>query len=98
MNKAIRFGIIGLGHRGRLNARDVILSLPDTDITAVCDLYPDRTEEMANIVKEKRGHDVFCTGDYREVLSHKDVDAVYIATSWESHIEIAIEAIKALRC
>ena len=95
MNKVIRFGIIGLGGRGTSNARDVILSLPDTDITAVCDLYSDRVDAMAEIVKEKRGHDVLRTGDYREVLKCSEVDAVYIATSWESHIEIAIAAIKA---
>lgn len=95
MNKVIRFGIIGLGGRGKSNARDVILSLPDTDITAVCDLYPDRMEEMADIVKEKRGHDVFSSADYREILARDDVDAVYIATSWESHVEIATAAIKA---
>ena len=95
MNKVIRFGIIGLGGRGTSNARDVILSLPDTDITAVCDLYSDRVDAMAEIVKEKRGHDVLRTVDYREVLKCSEVDAVYIATSWESHIEIAIAAIKA---
>ena len=95
MSKLIRFGIIGLGGRGRNNAGDVILSLPDTDITAVCDLYPDRMDMMADVVKEKRGHDVFKSADYNEILKRDDVDAVYIATSWESHVEIATAAIKA---
>ena len=95
MSKLIRFGIIGLGGRGRNNAGDVILSLPDTDITAVCDLYPDRMDMMAEVVKEKRGHDVFRSADYKDILKREDVDAVYIATSWESHVEIATAAIKA---
>ena len=95
MEKAVRFAVIGLGGRGKSNARDVILNMKDADVTAVCDLYEDRVEEMASIVKEKRSHDVFKTTDYKEILKRNDVDAVYVATSWESHVEIAIEAIKA---
>jgi predicted dehydrogenase len=35
------------------------------------------------------------TTDHIELLKRDDVDAVYIATSWETHIEVAIDALKA---
>jgi hypothetical protein len=72
--------------------RDVILTFDDADVTAVSDFYPDRCERAANTVKEKRGHAPFVTDDYKEILKRDDVDVVYVATYWETHIEIAIEA------
>jgi len=33
--------------------------------------------------------------DYRDVIADKNVNTVIIASAWESHVEIAIEAMKA---
>lgn len=35
------------------------------------------------------------TTDYREVLRREDVDAVVISCAWESHIPVAVEAMRA---
>ena len=94
-NKQVRFAVIGLGGRGYGMLRDVILTFDDADVTAVSDFYPDRCERAANTVKEKRAHEPFVTDDYKEILKRDDVDVVYVATYWETHVEIAIEAMKA---
>ena len=92
--KKVKLGVIGLGKRGYSMIRDVILAFDDVDIVSVCDEYEDRVNAAADKIFERRGARPFGTTDYRELLARADVDAVYIATAWESHTEIAIEAIK----
>lgn len=94
-NNKVRFGVIGVGARGYSMITDVILTFDDADVTAVCDLYSDRSERAASTVAEKRGHPVFATTDYREVLKRDDVDVIYVATYWETHIEVGIAAMEA---
>ena len=91
----VRLGIIGLGCRGISMLQKTFITYTDVDIVALCDVYDDRTEKAADIIEEKRGVRPFCTADYKEVLALEDIDAVYIATSWESHIEISIAALYA---
>ena len=94
--KKIRMGVIGLGKRGISVMRDVILGFDDVDIVALCDSYADRVEDANKIVREKRGYDAkIQTTDYREALKKEELDAVYVATAWETHIVIAIAAMRA---
>ena len=95
MAKKFRFGVIGLGNRGTSIIRDVLLSFEDVDVIAVCDLYPDRNERAAAIIREKRGASPFTTTDYNALLALDGVDAVYISCAWEYHAEIAVAALKA---
>ncbi len=92
--RKFKLGIIGLGARGYTMLRDVILPFPEIEVTAVCDLYPDRVEEAAKLIEEKRGTKPFGTTDYIELLEKADVEAVYVPSAWETHIEIAIAAIR----
>ncbi len=94
--KKIRMGVIGLGKRGYSVMKDVILGFDDVDVVALCDVYEDRVECANEAVKEAKGHDAeIRTADYREVLDKEKVDAVYIATAWETHIVISIAAMRA---
>ena len=89
-------GVIGLGKRGYSVMKDVILGFDDVDVVALCDVYEDRVECANEAVKEAKGHDAeIRTADYREVLNKEKVDAVYIATAWETHIVISIAAMRA---
>ncbi|MBQ7406396.1 MAG: Gfo/Idh/MocA family oxidoreductase [Clostridia bacterium] len=93
--KKIRMGVIGLGKRGQSIMKDVILGFNDVDVVALCDEYQDRVEEANAAVKEARGHDAeIMTTDYRDVLNKDVVDAVYVATSWETHFAITIAAMR----
>ena len=93
--KKVRLGIIGLGLRGTYNLEKILVNFEDLEINALCDPYKDRVEYAAKTVKDKCGNMPFCSCDYREVLNHDLVDAVYVASSWESHIEISIAAMRA---
>ena len=89
-----RVGMIGVGKRG-VSLMAATFATEDANVTAVCDLYPDRVENAVNHIKEKYGIDAKGFVDYKELLADKDIDAVIVSSSWESHSEIAIAAMKA---
>lgn len=95
MDKRTRMAVVGLGNRGYSIIKDVLLAFEDVDITAVCDVYPDRNERIVKLVEEKRGYTPFATTDYNELLARDDIDAVYVPSAWEYHVSIAIAAMKA---
>ena len=92
--KNVKIGVIGLGQRGYGVMVSNLIKFEDVDIVAVCDLYEDRVERAANAVKEAKGYAPFGTRDYREVFEVEGVDAVYVATSWETHVKISIDAMR----
>ncbi len=91
----VRMGVIGLGGRGYGMLKHELLKMDDVEITAVCDVYPDRCENAVKAVEEARGNTPFSTTNYHELLEGGYCDAVYVATAWEFHIEICIAAMKA---
>ena len=66
INRTIRLGIIGLGGRG-YGQTETLLDMPDVEIAAVCDVYPDRAAAGVKLVKQRRGTECFSTTDYRQV-------------------------------
>ena len=88
----IRFGVIGLGHRGQFMIRDNLIYFNELDFVALSDLYEDRIDDAEKIILDKRpdAKPPFKTTNYKEILENKMVDAVYISAYWESHLEIAI--------
>ena len=95
MDRKVKVAVIGVGNRGLGMIQSVISKFADVEITAVCDLYPERVEKAIAEVEQRVGNTPFGSADYNEILKRDDVEAVYIATSWESHVEIAIAAQKA---
>ena len=91
----IRIGIIGLGCRGFGLMRDTILPNNKAEVTLVCDRYGDRVEKAAEEVKKQTGKAPAQYLDYREALNKNCIDAVLISTSWQTHIPIAIAAMRA---
>ena len=93
MNK-VRIGVIGYGQRGSTVTKASLHFIDTIEVTAVCDLYQDRVDAGIKDSEEKYGNKVLGTLDYHEILDADCVDAVYVACSWEYHIEVAIEAMK----
>ena len=91
----VRIGVIGLGQRGYSITKGVLMRMDDAVVTAVCDFYQDRVDRAVDIIKEKKGNIPFGTTDYKELLKRDDVDAVYVACSWEYHTPVAIDALHA---
>ncbi len=90
----IALGYIGLGQRGMGLLKECVIS-QCPNIKMVCDLYEDRCKDAAELIEEKTGKKPLTTTDYNEVLTNKDINTVIIASAWESHIEIAVAAMKA---
>ena len=99
--KTVRIALIGLGCRGLGLLTGILLPLGKEEngekyrVNAVCDVYEDRTEAGAKAVFDATGIRPFASTDYRETLTRDDIDAVVIACSWEDHIKVAIDAMKA---
>lgn len=86
----INLGIIGCGGLGKANLF-AAAEHPDVVVTAACDVWKERLDPVVNKYKNT------CTGytDYRELLQHKGLDAVIIATPAHWHAIQAVEAAEA---
>ncbi|MBR6773624.1 MAG: Gfo/Idh/MocA family oxidoreductase [Clostridia bacterium] len=93
--KKLRMAIVGLGSRGGGMLHAFYSKQKDIEILYTCDEYEDRAKDNAQFVKEHMGNDCRWTLDYKEVLADKDVEAVVVYTSWETHIKIAIDCMLA---
>ncbi len=90
----IKIGFLGFGHRGFVLLRDAILPQGEL-VTAVCDTYADRVQEGADFVEGIQGLRPTVYTDYKALVADENVNTVVIATSWETHVEIAVAAMKA---
>ncbi len=94
--KTCRIGCIGLSGRGS-SMMDMLLTVPGVIVPAVCDLVEERVDKGVEIVKKRANgeYDVIGYTDYKVMLENEDLDAVFVATTWISHISIAVDAMKA---
>lgn len=89
MSKQLRVAVIGLGI-GRVNGR-AIAANPRGHIVALCDLIEPKMDDF----EKELGHPVKKFTDYRKMLGEKDIDAVFVGTPNQLHIEMALAVIKA---
>ena len=90
-NDAIGVGMIGTGNRGTYVMRGVIQQ-PGANVVAVCDIKPDRLDNAATVAAKTNPKTYT---DYRKLLENNDVNAVFIASPCDLHVEQAIAALKA---
>ncbi len=94
----VRLGFIGTGLRGQNHLHNA-LSRADVDVVAVCDVDPAMLASTQDIIKKsgKPMPKIF-TGDpyaYRKLLAEKDLHAIIIATPWEWHAPMILDALAA---
>ncbi len=94
MKETINVGVIGLGNRGSGLLVNCILPQPGVRVRAVCDYYEDRRQKAIKAVTDAGQDEPFSTADYHEILTREDIDAVVIMASWESHLNLACEAMR----
>jgi hypothetical protein len=94
-DKPVRIGVIGTGNRGTGHV-NTLLSIDGVEVAAVCDLVESKASNAADIcVKAGRKRPQVYAKDattYKEMLEKEKLDAVIIATYWDSHAPIAVEA------
>lgn len=96
----LKIGVIGLGGRGRFHAEmlagmSMDASFPcEFEVAALCDVYPDRAEAAAAAVQKKTGTAPAAYTNENDFLNHKNLQAIIVATSWQTHIPIAVKAMR----
>ena len=92
--KDIKIGLVGLGHRGASLLRDSILPQGEK-VTAVCDLFEERLEQGSDIVFKACGVRPTTYTNFYDMLADENVNTIVIASYWETHVELAVAAMKA---
>lgn len=91
----VNIGFIGLGGRGIGLLKTVVLAMENVSVVSVCDTYEDRARAGAEAVAAAGQSAPACETDYKKVIDNPGVEAVVIATAWESHVDIAVCAMLA---
>ena len=86
---SIKVAVIGLGYWGPNLVRN-FCTLPESTIIMACDLQAARCEKIAALYPSVR-----CTQTVEQVLEHREVDAIAIATPVHTHYELAKKALLA---
>ncbi|MDZ7636679.1 MAG: Gfo/Idh/MocA family oxidoreductase [Bryobacterales bacterium] len=90
-NSKLNTGFIGVGNRGGYVMKSV-KDLPGVQITALCDIKPDRLDAAATVAAS---HQPKTYTDWRELLIQPDLDVVFIATPCDLHVPMALTAMDA---
>jgi myo-inositol 2-dehydrogenase/D-chiro-inositol 1-dehydrogenase len=86
----VNVGLIGVGRIGRLHARNLKYQVPGTRLLAVADIFEKSAREVASQLEIP-----IAEKDYRALLENKDIDAVVICSSTDTHAQIISEAAEA---
>lgn len=94
----LRMGVIGVGMRGRALV-DILVRRSDVDLVAISDIAQDSVDRTLSVIKDagRKLPKIFLGDDlyYRNLLDMKDLDAVIIATPWQWHTPMSIDAMAA---
>ncbi|HQH23437.1 MAG TPA: Gfo/Idh/MocA family oxidoreductase [Bacteroidales bacterium] len=96
-DRVVKIVLFGAGKRG-VKLLHYLLSMDNTEIVAICDRSDDSALRAAAVCTEagKKKPSVY-SGDRQsvaEILDREKPDAVIIATYWDSHAGIALEAMR----
>jgi predicted dehydrogenase len=94
----VRLGFIGVGLRGQ-NHLELALSRNDVEVVAICDVQQRMIDMSIGLVAQagKPKPQIILDGPqgYKKLLEKKDIDAVIIATPWEWHTVMCLDAMNA---
>jgi predicted dehydrogenase len=94
----VRLGIIGVGLRGQGHL-ELALARPDVEVVAICDIQQRMVDLCLPLIEKsgKRKPQIILEGTqgYKKLLDNKDIDAVIIATPWEWHTVMCLDAMNA---
>lgn len=85
----IRIGVIGCGYWGPNLIRN-FSHLKGSQVLMCSDLSEERLNHMRSLYPQ-----IETTTDYKRVLARKEIDAVVVATPPETHMKLAVEALRA---
>ncbi len=94
----LRLGFIGVGLRGQSHL-ELALRRNDVDVVALCDIQQRMMDMSLDLVSTsgRPKPQIILDGPqgYKKLLENKDIDAVIIATPWEWHTVMCLDAMNA---
>ena len=87
----LKIGIIGAGRIVKVHLESISYHVKNATVTAMAD--PFMNEETEKLIRSYGVSKV--TKDYKDILNDKDIDAVLVCSSTDTHAAISIEAINA---
>ena len=94
-DKTVKVGVIGTGGRGTSHV-NTLLTIDGVEIAALCDLVESKAVNAAELCEKagKKRPTIYCKDEYsyKELIDKEKLDAVIIATYWDSHTAIALYA------
>lgn len=87
----VKVGIIGAGRIGKVHAQSLCTKVQNAKLVAIADpMMNDETRKWAEGMGIEK-----ISNDYKTILEDKEIDAVLICSSTDTHSSISVEAIKA---
>ena len=87
----LRIGIIGAGRIGKVHLESISYHVKNAVVTAVAD--PFMNDETRAFIEGFGVEKIY--EDYHKIIEDKDIDAVLVCSSTDTHADISIEAINA---
>lgn len=88
--KKIKIGLIGAGRIGKFHAETIKANLDFAEIKSVADIFADNIKDWASSLGIKKVYK-----DSNEILEDKEIDAVLICSSTDTHSQLIIDSAKA---
>ena len=93
----VRAAFIGVGARGSGHVAQMLM-IDGVEIKAICDIHePTARASAKRCTDAGRPQPALYTNgpdDFKNMLDRADIDAVFIATPWEDHVRMSVDAMK----
>jgi len=86
----VNIGVIGVGRIGSMHTRNLKYQVPGVNVLGVADVFEESAQKVASELAIP-----IAKKDYRVLLENKDIDAVVICSSTDTHAQIISEAAQA---
>jgi len=87
MSRRLNVGIIGAGRIGKLHAENLSLRIPEANVLAIADVYADAAKQAASAFNIPKAY-----ADHRAIMEDKDIEAVIVCSSTDTHAQMIEEA------
>lgn len=95
--ETVHVGIIGLGMRGD-DAVVRLINIPGVEITALCDILPERVEKGQAILRKAGLPEAAAYSGsedaWKQLCERDDLDLVYVVTDWKDHANMGVYAME----
>ncbi len=92
--RKLKLALIGVGPRSPAQVYSTMWA-GDATITAICDIKPEAIEKSLELFKELKLPTPRTYLNHQELLAREKLDGVMIASSWNSHVPLAIDCMRA---